>query len=152
MDKDRFSAHGEVHAHYQPAQKILHIDLVGPFNLEFMQEYERVVGAQRKTIDSPCWGSLVNVHGLALAPMQATNAGQEIVSKAVALGLVATAVVLHEPEGVEMQKKFWSRVYESSTLAFEYFDDTTLATQWLSERVLASVQARSVDQLNNARR
>ena len=131
MDKDRFSAHGEVHAHYQSAQKILHIDLVGPFNLEFMQKY---------------------VHGLALAPMQATNAGQEIVSKAVALGLVATAVVLHEAEGVEMQKKFWSRVYESSTLAFEYFDDTTLATQWLSERVLASVQARSVDQLNNARR
>ena len=120
MDKDRFSAHGEVHAHYQPTQKILHIDLVGPFNLEFMQKYERVVGAQRKTIDSPCWGSL--------------------------------AVVLHEAEGVEMQKKFWSRVYESSTLAFEYFDDTTLATQWLSERVLASVQARSVDQLNSAKR
>ena len=78
MDIDKFSAHGEVHAHFQAEQNILHIDLVGPFNLEFMQKYERVVGAQRKNIDTPCWGSLVNVHGLALAPMEATNAGQEI--------------------------------------------------------------------------
>ena len=68
------------------------------------------------------------MHGLALVPMEVTNAGQEIVSKAVALGPIATAVVLHEPEGVAMQKKFWSRVYESSTLAFEYFDDTAQAT------------------------
>ncbi|WP_334018804.1 hypothetical protein [Alteromonas sp. S015] len=152
MDKDRFSAHGEVHAHYQSAQRILHIDLVGPFNFEFMQKYERVVGVQRKTIDTPCWGSLVNVYGLALAPIEAINAGQQIVSKAVALGLVATAVVLHESEGVAMQKKFWSRVYDSSTLAFEYFDDTAQATQWLCERVLAWQQAHNVNQFNNARR
>ena len=152
MDIDKFSAHGEVHAHFQAEQNILHIDLVGPFNLEFMQKYERVVGAQRKNIDTPCWGSLVNVHGLALAPMEATNAGQEIVSKAVALGLIATAVVLHEPEGVAMQKKFWSRVYESSTLAFEYFDDTAQATLWLSEKVLACLQAHNVNQFNNTRR
>ncbi len=47
MDIDKFSAHGEVHAHFQAEQNILHIDLVGPFNLEFMQKYEREVGAQR---------------------------------------------------------------------------------------------------------
>jgi len=55
MDIDKFSAHGEVHAHFQAEQNILHIDLVGPFNLEFMQKYERVVGAQRKNIDTRQW-------------------------------------------------------------------------------------------------
>ena len=60
--------------------------------------------------------------------------------------------MLHEPEGVAMQKKFWSRVYESSTLAFEYFDDTAQATLWLSEKVLACLQAHNVNQFNNARR
>jgi len=84
--------------------------------------------------------------------MEATNAGQEIVSKAVGLGLIATAVVLHETEGVAMQKKFWSRVYESSTLAFEYFDDTAQATLWLNEKVLACLQAHNANQFNNARR
>jgi len=53
---------------------------------------------------------------------------------------------------VAMQKKFWSRVYESSTLAFEYFDDTAQATLWLSEKVLACLQAHNVNQFNNARR
>ena len=72
MDIDKFGAHGKVHAHFQAEQNILHIDLVGPFNFEFMQKYERLVGAQRKNIDTPCWGSLVNVHGLPLAPMEAT--------------------------------------------------------------------------------
>lgn len=47
MEIDKFSAHGEVHAHFQAEQNILHIDLVGPFNLEFMQKYEREVDAQR---------------------------------------------------------------------------------------------------------
>ena len=49
MDIDKFSAQ-EVHAHFQAEQNILHINLVGPFNLEFMQKYERVVGAQKRIL------------------------------------------------------------------------------------------------------
>ena len=67
MDREKFKAHGEVRARFLEAKCILFIDLVGPFNLEFMQKYVGVVGPERKKIDQPCWGSLVNVHGLALA-------------------------------------------------------------------------------------
>ncbi len=67
MDREKFKAHGEVRAQLLEAKGILFIDLVGPFNLEFMQKYEGVVGLERERIDQPCWGSLVNVHGLALA-------------------------------------------------------------------------------------
>jgi len=150
MSRSKFGAHGEVHAHFNPELNILFIDLVGPFNLEFMQKYELEVGAERMKITAPCWGSLVNVHGLALAPMEATNTGQAIVSKAVSSGLAATAIVLHEPEGITMQKKFWSRVYESSTLPFDYFDNTQDATEWLSEKILACMQAHNISQYTNA--
>ena len=67
MDREKFKAHGEVRAQSLKAKGILFIDLVGPFNLEFMQKHEGGVWLEREKIDQPCWGSLVNVHGLALA-------------------------------------------------------------------------------------
>lgn len=149
MSRIEFSAHGEVHAHFKSEKNILFIDLVGPFNLEFMQKYETEVGAERAKIAAPCWGSLVNVHGLALAPMEATQSGQAIVSKAVTKGLAATAIVLQEPEGITMQKKFWSRVYASSTLPFEYFDNSQEAIEWLTDKILACMQAHKLNPYTN---
>lgn len=67
MDREKFKAHGDVRAQSLKAKGILFIDLVGLFDLEFMQKYKGVVGLEREKIDQPCWGSLVNVHGLALA-------------------------------------------------------------------------------------
>ncbi|MEC8230157.1 MAG: hypothetical protein VX061_01835 [Pseudomonadota bacterium] len=145
MDKNKFDAHGEVKARFNSSQHILYIDLIGPFNLEFMHKYEVVVGAQRAKIDVPCWGSVVNVNGLALAPMAATNSGQLIVDKAVAQGLVATAIVFHETEGAELQRKFWSRVYETSSLPFAFFPTTKEATDWLSEKILSCLQTKRLD-------
>ncbi len=152
MDRKKFLAHGEVHARFSEKQGILFIDLVGPFNLEFMQKYEDVVGSEREKIDIPCWGSLVNVHGLALAPMEATNSGKAIVTKAVSVGLIATAIVLHEPEGKAMQEVFWSRVYASTSLPYQYFDNTEEAAEWLSRKILASTQAHKIEQLVQAKR
>ncbi|MAG68457.1 MAG: hypothetical protein CMK74_21690 [Pseudomonadales bacterium] len=142
MKPNKFSAHGEVQAIYVSELQILSINLTGPFNLEFMTKYERVVGETRKQIDAPCWGSLVNVYGLALAPMEATDRGHEIVQKAMALGLAATAVILHESEGAAMQRKFWSRIYAGSGLPFEYFSSTHEANEWLKEHILTSMQSR----------
>ncbi len=146
MDREKFKAHGEVRAQFLEAKGILFIDLVGPFNLEFMQKYEGVVGLEREKIDQPCWGSLVNVHGLALAPMEATISGQAIVAKATSTGLIATAIVLHESEGKALQKIFWSRVYASSQLPYKYFDATEEAEAWLSDKLFISTQACKIDQ------
>lgn len=152
MNGTKFSAHGEVHAQYSVQQRILFIDLVGPFNVEFIQKYEAVVGRVRKNITSPYWGSMVNVHGLALAPMEASNSGQAIIHNAVDAGLVATAIVFHETEGMEMQKKFWSRVYTSTSLPFEYFSSREGAIEWLTEKILLQARSRSATAFNGVNR
>lgn len=143
MDSSKFSAHGEVKAEFDAHQNILFIDLIGPFNLEFMRKYESVVGAQREKINAPCWGSIVNVNGLALAPMSATPSAHAIVNKAVAKGLVATAVVFNETEGVELQKKFWTRLYAGSTLPFAFFSTHKAATAWIIEQIQVCMQSNS---------
>lgn len=143
MNSIKFAAHGNVQAKFSQQNNILYINLIGPFNVEFVEKYEAVVGAERAKIDVPCWGSLVNVHGLALAPLAATNDGQSIVSKAVAKGLVATAVVLHEKEGLEMQKTFWSRIYASSDLPFRFFMTIDDATDWLTNEINLCSQKQS---------
>ncbi|WP_338517081.1 hypothetical protein [Alteromonas gracilis] len=143
MDRSQFSAHGEVKAAFDEHQKVLFIDLVGPFNLEFMRKYEMVVGAQRAKITSPCWGSLVNINGLALAPMTATSSAHAIVDKAVAKGLVATAIVFNETEGEELQKKFWTQLYEGSTLPFAFFSSRGDAIEWLSEHIYTCIETNS---------
>lgn len=141
MDSSKFGAHGEVQAAFNAQNSILFIDLSGPFNLEFMQKYEAVVGAQRATIKSPCWASLVNVNGLGLAPMTATPSAHNIVVNAEVKGLVATAVIFHEKEGLELQKKFWTRLYEGSTLPFAFFDSQEEALDWLDEHINACYQS-----------
>lgn len=149
MDNEKFSAHGEVRALFVEDKRILTIDLSGPFNLEFIRKYQRVVGAERRKINVPCWASLVNVYGLALAPMEATDDAQLIVDEAVDSGLVATAVVLHEPEGLALQQKFWSRCYDASTLPFQFFCETPKASEWLSEKITSGMRSKGVYQNNN---
>ena len=56
MDRERFKVHGEVRAQFLKAKGILFINLVGPFNLEFIQKYKGVVWLEREKIDQPCWG------------------------------------------------------------------------------------------------
>ncbi len=149
MDNEKFSAHGDVRALFVEDKRILTIDLSGPFNLEFIRKYQRVVGAERRKINVPCWASLVNVYGLALAPMEATADAQLIVDEAVDSGLVATAVVLHEPEGLALQQKFWSRIYDASTLPFQFFSETPKASEWLTEKITSGMRAKGVYQNNN---
>ena len=48
MVNKKFSAHGDVHAHFLQEKRILSISLSGPFNLEFILKYQRVVGAERE--------------------------------------------------------------------------------------------------------
>ena len=149
MDSEKFSAHGEVRALFVEDKRILTIDLSGPFNLEFIRKYQRVVGAERRKINVPCWASLVNIYGLALAPMEATADAQLIVDEAVDSGLVATAVVLHEPEGLALQQKFWSRIYDSSTIPFQFFSETPKASEWLNEKITSGMRTKGVYQNNN---
>lgn len=149
MDNEKFSAHGEVRALFVEDKRILTIDLSGPFNLEFIRKYQRVVGAERRKINVPCWASLVNIYGLALAPMEATADAQLIVDEAVDSGLVATAVVLHEPEGLALQQKFWSRIYDSSTIPFQFFSETPKASEWLNEKITSGMRTKGVYQNNN---
>ena len=149
MDNEKFSAHGDVKARFIQESRFLAIDLKGPFNLEFIRKYQRVVGAERRKINVSCWASLVNVHGLALAPMEATADAQLIVDEAVDSGLVATAVVLHEPEGLALQQKFWSRIYDASTLPFQFFSETSEASEWLSDKITSGMRAKAVYQNNN---
>lgn len=149
MDNEKFCAHGDVKARFIQEKRILTIDLSGPFNLEFIRKYQRVVGAERRSINVPCWVSLVNVYGLALAPMEATADAQLIVDEAVDSGLVATAVVLHEPEGLALQQKFWSRIYDASTLPFQFFSETSEASEWLSEKITSGMREKGVYQNNN---
>ena len=59
MVNKKFSAHGNVHAHFLQEKRILSISLSGPFNLEFILKYQRLVGAERPNIQVPCWASLV---------------------------------------------------------------------------------------------
>ncbi|QDG37816.1 hypothetical protein FJN14_04835 [Alteromonas mediterranea] len=146
MVNKKFSAHGDVHAHFLQEKRILSISLSGPFNLEFILKYQRVVGAEREKIQVPCWASLVNVHGLALAPMEATADAQLIVDEAVDSGLVATAVVLHETEGLALQQKFWSKIYDASTLPFQFFSDSSAASDWLVEKIASGMQRHNVYQ------
>ncbi|TKB05069.1 hypothetical protein E5672_02965 [Alteromonas portus] len=152
MEREKFSAHGDVQAHFLQERRILVIDLSGPFNLEFILKYQRVVGAERKKINVPCWASLVNVHGLALAPMEATLDAQLIVDEAVDSGLVATAVVLHEPEGLALQQKFWSKIYDGSTLPFQFFNRSSEACDWLGEKIVSEMRAKGVYQSKNVMR
>ena len=152
MEREKFSAHGDVQAHFLQERRILVIDLSGPFNLEFILKYQRVVGAERKKINVPCWASLVNVHGLALAPMEATSDAQLIVDEAVDSGLVATAVVLHEPEGLALQQKFWSKIYDGSTLPFQFFNRSSEASDWLGEKIVSEMRAKGVYQSKNVMR
>ena len=149
MDNEKFSAHGEVRALFVEDKRILTIDLSGPFNLEFIRKYERVVGAERRKINVPRWASLVNIYGLALAPMEATADAQLIVEEAVDSGLVATAVVLHEPEGLALQQKFWSRIYDASTIPFQFFSEAPKASEWLSEKITSRMCVKGVYQNNN---
>lgn len=152
MGNEKFSAHGDVKAQFVQERRMLIIDLSGPFNLEFIRKYQRVVGAERRNINVPCWASLVNVYGLALAPMEATVDAQLIVDEAVESGLVATAVVLHEQEGLALQQKFWSRIYDASILPFQFFTETSEASEWLSEKIASSMHAKGVYQNNNINR
>ena len=149
MDNEKFSAHGEVRALFVEDKRILTIDLSGPFNLEFIRKYQRVVGAERRKINVPCWASLVNIYGLALAPMEATADAQLIVDEAVDSGLVATAVVLHESEGLALQQKFWSKIYDASTIPFQFFSETPAASEWLSEKITSGMRSKGVYQNNN---
>ena len=149
MDNEKFSAHGEVKALFVEDKRILTIDLSGPFNLEFIRKYQRVVGAERRKINVPRWASLVNIYGLALAPLEGTADAQLIVEEAVDSGLVATAVVLHEPEGLALQQKFWSRIYDASTIPFQFFSETPKASEWLSEKITSGMRTKGVYQNNN---
>ena len=147
METSKFGAHGEVKASFDPRQNILFIDLIGPFNLEFMSRYETVVGAQRAKIESPCWASLVNVNGLGLAPMAATTSAHDIVEKAEVKGLVATAIILNETEGLELQKKFWTRLYTGSSLAFSFFSNKEDALAWLQQHIDSCEQTTKAGRL-----
>jgi len=147
METSKFGAHGEVKASFDPRQNVLFIDLIGPFNLEFMSRYETVVGAQRAKIASPCWASLVNVNGLGLAPMAATASANDIVDKAEVKGLVATAIILNETEGLQMQKKFWTRLYKGSSLHFSFFSNKEDALAWLQQHIDSCEQTMKAGRL-----
>jgi hypothetical protein len=134
MNRSRFGAHGEVKAHYDAQNNVLYVDLIGPFNTEFVKHYQEVVGREREVIPVAKWVSLVTVQGMAFASFDVLSEAEQALGNAVKLGLTATAVVLKVTEAKSMQEKFWSRVYEKTKLPHAFFDTEEDAFYWLQSQ------------------
>ena len=135
MSQSRFGAHGDVNIVYDTSCRTMFVEMHGPFNSEFMRYYEKAAAAVRKTIKDAHWVSLVEVEGLALAPMDALGEAMKTLEAATKSGLVATAVIFKEQEAQTMQKKFWSQVYVPTKLRYAFFDDKSSALHWLAEQL-----------------
>jgi len=131
LPHEQFSPHGNVSASYDPDDNILYLNLTGPFNLEFMQAYENKVAPLRSQINKPYWVSLVNVYGLALAPLPSIAYARNIIDNAMTGGLVATAVVFHSKDAKSTIERFWHKMYAKTPLSYRFFDNQDEAKQWL---------------------
>jgi hypothetical protein len=79
--------------------------------------------------------------------MAATTSAHDIVDKAEVKGLIATAIILNETEGLELQKKFWTRLYTGSSLPFSFFSNKEDALAWLQQHIDSCEQTTKAGRL-----
>lgn len=135
MQSDSFRPHGDVEAFYNDQEKLLYVDLTGPFNLEFFTFYEETVSPIRDTIGSRYWASLINTYGLALGPIHAIEVARGSIANAVSAGLTASAIIINNKEGLRVQRTFWSQIFANTGVKLQFYKEIDAAKQWLAAEV-----------------
>ncbi|WP_100643566.1 hypothetical protein [Alteromonas facilis] len=126
-----FIAHGDVRAVYDSEHRILSVYIDGAVNIEFFDNYERVVGPVRETIDAPTWASMIIVKGPGVIPEGSLVKIKETLRGSTQKGLIVSAYVYGEVEAPHLFKEHILSQHTDSGVNIEFFEDIESAKAWL---------------------
>ena len=133
MHKRDFPIHGDIQLSVEG--RLLIIEGSGPANLEAVLCYQREAQRYRDRLNPHPWGSLVLLKGEPLLPPEAKSLLIDTIKFACTQSLVATAVVFMDVKHANTIRFFWDSIYANTTLPHAFFDQQTVAREWLQQRI-----------------
>lgn len=123
------STHGSYHIEQQ--NNILVIDAQGPFDDVVSEQYHKdMVLITQKMCKNP-WASLISFKGNAVFTPDAEQSLIETTQYRVDNGMVAIAAVILDSAYADTLQMQLQRIYQSSSVQFNFFSDTKNAKRWL---------------------
>ncbi len=125
-----FNAHGKFNI--EASEHILLVDLVGPWNLEFVEQLHLEVIEKLQGVNIDNFGVLLLPRGEALAVSESIGYHTEFIrqakNKAIAVDLEFSTIP-------SLTKSLLKKVYQAAGMNHEFFDDRQSAEQWLKEQL-----------------
>jgi len=126
MTNTVFPKHGNIQTDID--RNLVKLNIIGPCNLEFIQDMEEQMIALRPQLDLANYAGLIVLHGEALATPEAlnyfTNYLKTVKAKAVALCVKSTF-------NPSITQKVLTKAYGEAGINHKFFEDEELAVSWL---------------------
>lgn len=123
------STHGSYHIEQQ--NNILVIDAQGPFDDVVSEQYQKDIKKITKKMCKNPWASLISFKGNAVFTPDAEQGLIETTQYRVDNGMVAVAAVILDSAYADTLQMQLQRIYQSSSVQFNFFSDTKNAQRWL---------------------
>lgn len=128
--KPSFNAHGKFNI--QASEHILLVDLVGPWNIEFVEQLHLEVMEKIKGVNIDNFGVLLIPRGEALSVKEAINFHiafiKQAKNKAIAVNLEFSTIPYLTQELLE-------NIYSAAGMTYAFFSDNESAKAWLAEQL-----------------
>ncbi len=121
------------HANYSIEQQnnILLIDAHGPFDEVITEQFDRDIKVVTQKMRHKPWASLVSFKGNSIITPEAEQNLIETTHYRVENGMVAIAVVIMNSSYADTLQMQLQRIYQSSSVQFNFFSDAKNAKSWL---------------------
>lgn len=140
MVNRNFPAHGALKITVEG--NLLVIRAQGPANTEMVLQYQREVQLYREQLCENAWASLTLLTGEPLLPPEASSMMVESIKQAEHMNLVATAVVFVDVQYQSISEQFWEGIYQRTTLKHAFFEQESIAREWLRQEVTRRKETR----------
>jgi len=107
------------------------------FNLEAARQYALDMQAVIREMP-PRWAVLVNFDAPPVIAPEVEESMRASARERAAGGMVAAAFVTASQDAIEVARAQWTRIYEGSGIAWQFFEDAGLARDWLQAQVDAA--------------
>lgn len=115
-------------------ERTLFIDATGPFNGEFVEEYNNAIHKCVISLAGADWTQIVVLHGLSLLTPEAESKLDESLLDRKNNGLTRAAIVCDSDEGKTLIFQQLSRCYKKVGIQHNCFTNLTEAKHWLTKK------------------
>ncbi|PCI55651.1 MAG: hypothetical protein COB45_06270 [Gammaproteobacteria bacterium] len=127
----QYSTHGSYRIEQQNNILLIDIDEQSTFNDVVSEQYHKDIKIMTQKMRNNPWASLITLKGIGVFTPDAEENLIETTHYRVENGMIAIAVVIIDSTYADTLQLQLQRIYQSSSVQFNFFSDTKHAKYWL---------------------